>query len=79
MLHQLMYKHKYKVLVLDVRSREEFDRAHIKADAIICIEPSVLLQEQYVNTDMNVGLYAENDHQGNWLNNREISPRFSRP
>jgi hypothetical protein len=78
-LHQLMYKHKYKVLVLDVRSREEFDRAHIKADAIICIEPSVLLQEQYVNNDMNVRLYADNDHQGNWLNNREVSPRFSRP
>jgi len=45
-----MYQHGYKVLVLDVRNREEFDREHIKADAIVCIEPSVLLRERYVTS-----------------------------
>jgi ubiquitin carboxyl-terminal hydrolase 8 len=50
MLHEFMYQHGYKVLVLDVRNREEFDREHIKADAIVCIEPSVLLRERYVTS-----------------------------
>lgn len=31
-----------KVLVLDVRSREEFDEGHIHAKSIVCIEPIVL-------------------------------------
>ncbi|KAG8221069.1 hypothetical protein J3R82DRAFT_2584 [Butyriboletus roseoflavus] len=31
-----------KILVVDVRTREEFDNEHIKADAIACLEPSVL-------------------------------------
>ncbi|CCM01336.1 uncharacterized protein FIBRA_03385 [Fibroporia radiculosa] len=34
----------FKVLVLDVRTREEFDKEHIKADAVVCIEPTVLLR-----------------------------------
>lgn len=38
----------FQVLVLDVRTREEFEREHIRADAVICIEPSVLLRDQYV-------------------------------
>ncbi|KAI0701502.1 hypothetical protein BC835DRAFT_1323013 [Cytidiella melzeri] len=40
----------FQVLVLDVRTREEFEREHIKADAVICIERSVLLREN-VNAD----------------------------
>ncbi|KZW00043.1 UCH-domain-containing protein [Exidia glandulosa HHB12029] len=36
-----------KVLLLDVRTREEFDRKHINAegDAVACIEPSILLRD----------------------------------
>lgn len=49
MLHEFMYAHGYKVLVLDIRTREEFDREHMKADAIVCIEPSVLLRGTYVH------------------------------
>ncbi|KAI0339681.1 cysteine proteinase [Trametopsis cervina] len=44
-LHEYMGKNNFEILILDVRTREEFDREHIKADAIICIEPSVLLRE----------------------------------
>lgn len=51
MLHEFMYQHGYKVLLLDVRNREEFDGEHIKADAIVCIEPSVLLRERCVTSD----------------------------
>ncbi|KAG9313137.1 hypothetical protein JVU11DRAFT_6587 [Chiua virens] len=31
-----------KTLVVDVRTREEFDNEHVNADAIVCLEPSVL-------------------------------------
>ena len=34
------------VLMLDVRTREEFEKERIKADAIVCIEPSVLLRDK---------------------------------
>ncbi|OSX64490.1 hypothetical protein POSPLADRAFT_1065606 [Postia placenta MAD-698-R-SB12] len=37
-------RHNFKVLVLDVRTRGDFEKEHIKADAIVCIEPSVLLR-----------------------------------
>jgi ubiquitin carboxyl-terminal hydrolase 8 len=36
----------YKVLVIDVRNRADFDKEHIKAPAIVCIEPTVLLREK---------------------------------
>ncbi|KAF8628722.1 hypothetical protein AX17_005944 [Amanita inopinata Kibby_2008] len=39
------YIRDHKVLLIDVRDREEFEREHIKATAIICIEPSILLRE----------------------------------
>ena len=35
-------------LILDVRPREEFEKAHIKANAVVCIEPTVLLRGMYV-------------------------------
>lgn len=33
-------------LILDVRSRDEFEKGHIRADAVVCIEPSVLLRDR---------------------------------
>ena len=41
-LHKYMHKNKLKVLILDVRTREAFDYEHIRGDAVVCIEPSVL-------------------------------------
>ncbi|CDO68378.1 hypothetical protein BN946_scf184815.g25 [Trametes cinnabarina] len=43
-LHEYRNKPNFKVLLLDVRTREEFEREHIRADAVICIEPSVLMR-----------------------------------
>ncbi|OLN85324.1 Ubiquitin carboxyl-terminal hydrolase 4 [Colletotrichum chlorophyti] len=34
-----------QVLIIDVRSRVEFDEGHILSQAVICIEPSILLRE----------------------------------
>ena len=47
-LHEWRYKPNIKVLLLDVRTREDFERAHIKADAVVCVEPSILLREKCV-------------------------------
>lgn len=33
---------KFKVLLVDIRAREEFETEHIKNPAIVCLEPSVL-------------------------------------
>lgn len=43
-LYEYRAKHNFKILILDVRSRQEFETEHIKADAVVCIEPSVLLR-----------------------------------
>jgi ubiquitin carboxyl-terminal hydrolase 8 len=45
-LHDYMYRNELKVLMLDVRTREEFNYEHIRGDAVVCIEPSVLLRER---------------------------------
>ncbi|EKM81610.1 hypothetical protein AGABI1DRAFT_35800 [Agaricus bisporus var. burnettii JB137-S8] len=39
------YMHDHSVLVIDVRNRADFDKEHVKAQAVVCIEPSVLLRE----------------------------------
>ena len=43
-LHDYMYRNELKVLILDVRTREAFDCEHVRGDAVVCIEPSVLLR-----------------------------------
>ncbi|KAF8902399.1 hypothetical protein CPB84DRAFT_1746670 [Gymnopilus junonius] len=41
----LGYIREHNVLLIDVRNRADFDREHIKANAVVCIEPSVLMRE----------------------------------
>lgn len=45
-LYEWRYKPNFKVLLLDVRTREDFEREHIKADAVVCIEPSILMRDR---------------------------------
>ena len=40
------YMRDYAVLIIDVRNRADFDREHIKAQNIICIEPTVLMRDK---------------------------------
>ncbi|KIJ65500.1 hypothetical protein HYDPIDRAFT_27500 [Hydnomerulius pinastri MD-312] len=45
-LYDYMYSRTgIKTLVVDIRTREEFDRERIKADALVCLEPSVLVRQ----------------------------------
>lgn len=41
-----------QILLIDVRSRDEFDDGHILAQATICIEPSVLLRDNISAADI---------------------------
>lgn len=45
-LYGYMYNIGYKVLILDVRPREEFEKEHIKASAIVSLEPLVLKRDK---------------------------------
>ena len=45
-LHEWKNKPNFKTLLLDVRTREEFEREHIKADAVVCIEPTILQRDK---------------------------------
>ncbi|KAJ7504212.1 ubiquitin carboxyl-terminal hydrolase 4 [Mycena galericulata] len=38
------YLRDYNVLLLDVRNRADFDKAHIRLEAVVCVEPVVLLR-----------------------------------
>ncbi|KAJ7792723.1 hypothetical protein B0H14DRAFT_161653 [Mycena olivaceomarginata] len=35
------YLHDYNVLLLDVRNRADFEKAHIRTEAVICVEPII--------------------------------------
>lgn len=43
-LHECKHNPNLKVLLLDVRTRENFEREHIRGDAVVCIEPSILMR-----------------------------------
>jgi ubiquitin carboxyl-terminal hydrolase 8 len=38
------YLRDYNVLLLDVRNRADFDKAHIRTEAVICVKPIILRQ-----------------------------------
>lgn len=45
-LLELRDQNNFKLLLIDVRTREEFEREHIRADAVVCVEPSVLMRDK---------------------------------
>ncbi|KAF8839000.1 cysteine proteinase, partial [Paxillus ammoniavirescens] len=56
LLHDYMYKHGLKALVVDIRTREAFDIEHIQVDAVVCIEPSVLERPSVTATSLEDSL-----------------------
>lgn len=44
-LHEVLSKHGVRVLLLDVRMRDEFSREHIKGGAVVCLDPYVLVRD----------------------------------
>ncbi|KAG6315992.1 hypothetical protein E4U22_007444 [Claviceps purpurea] len=49
-------KSKASILLIDIRSREDFDEGHIMASAIICIEPSILMRDKISAADISDSL-----------------------
>ncbi|TCD67929.1 ubiquitin-specific protease doa4 [Steccherinum ochraceum] len=70
-LHDYLHKPHFKVLILDVRPREQFEAEHIKADAIVCIEPSVLLRENVSNEKLEDALALAPRHESTLFSNRD--------
>ncbi|GAB0134442.1 hypothetical protein EsDP_00002815 [Epichloe bromicola] len=49
-------KTKASVLLIDIRSRDDFDEGHIMASSIICIEPSILMRHNVSASDISDSL-----------------------
>ncbi|KAJ6095698.1 hypothetical protein N7486_006444 [Penicillium sp. IBT 16267x] len=58
----LEYLRKFNVLVVDVRSRDQFDNGHIYAKSIICIEP-VALKENVSAEELEERLVVSPEHE----------------
>lgn len=43
-LHDYLKRSELKVLLLDIRNRDDFSTAHIDSNAVVCLEPQVLLR-----------------------------------
>jgi ubiquitin carboxyl-terminal hydrolase 8 len=43
-----------KVLLLDLRTREEFEREHIRGEPVVCLEPMVLRRDKSVVSRLGV-------------------------
>ncbi|KAJ5759247.1 hypothetical protein N7520_006403 [Penicillium odoratum] len=58
----LEYLRKFNVLVVDVRSRDQYDNGHIYAKSIICIEP-VALKENVSAEELEERLVVSPEHE----------------
>ncbi|KAH9944957.1 cysteine proteinase [Epithele typhae] len=70
-LHEWKHKPKFQVLVIDVRTREEFEREHIKAEAVVCIEPSILMRENVTAQSIEDALSVAPRHESGLFTNRD--------
>ncbi|KAL6234732.1 hypothetical protein BDW75DRAFT_158615 [Aspergillus navahoensis] len=58
----LDYLRRYSILLIDVRSREDFDSGHVYAKSIICIEP-VALKENVSAEELEERLVVSPEHE----------------
>ncbi|KDQ26519.1 hypothetical protein PLEOSDRAFT_1043620, partial [Pleurotus ostreatus PC15] len=65
------YMQHYKVLLLDVRHRADFDREHISHKPIVCVEPSILMRESVTGQSLEDALVVAPTNEGVVFSNRE--------
>ncbi|KAL4264076.1 Ubiquitin-specific protease doa4 [Pleurotus pulmonarius] len=65
------YMQYYKVLLLDVRHRADFDREHISHKPIVCVEPSILMRESVTGQSLEDALVVAPTNEGVVFSNRE--------
>ncbi|OJT09766.1 Ubiquitin carboxyl-terminal hydrolase 8 [Trametes pubescens] len=70
-LHECKYNPNLKVLLLDVRTRENFEREHILGDAVVCIEPSILMRENVTAQSIEDALAVGPPHEAVLFKNRD--------
>lgn len=59
------------VLILDIRSREEFDDGHIMSSSIVCIEPNILLRQDITADDIAESMVLSPIDEQNRYENRD--------
>lgn len=60
----------YNILLIDVRSREEFDEGHIYVNSIICVEPTAL-EDGYSAEQLKDRLVLSPDEEQSMFNRRD--------
>lgn len=70
-VYDYIYTNELKVLFIDVRTREEFDREHVRADAVLCIEPSVLMRDNASGSSIEDSLSVAPRNESSLFSNRE--------
>lgn len=68
-LFQFM-KVKGSLLIIDIRSRQEFDDGHIMTTSIICIEPDILARENISCDDISESLVLSPNHEKQMFDKR---------
>ncbi|KAH8077882.1 cysteine proteinase [Cristinia sonorae] len=70
-LHEHLNKPHFEILILDVRTKEQFAAEHIKADAIVCIEPFILLRDSVTDESIQDALTLAPRNQSILFSNRD--------
>ncbi|KAI5123494.1 hypothetical protein M0805_008862 [Coniferiporia weirii] len=72
MLHDYMgRKNEVKILLLDVRTRDEFAKAHIRSDAVVCLEPHVLFRDGLTSEKLEDALSVAPQSENMLFKNRD--------
>ncbi|KAF8159371.1 hypothetical protein B0H34DRAFT_655402 [Crassisporium funariophilum] len=67
----LSYIRDHNVLLIDVRNRADFDREHIKANAVVCIEPSILMREGVTSETLESAMVVAPRQEASLFGNRD--------
>ncbi|KAJ3551115.1 hypothetical protein NM688_g4923 [Phlebia brevispora] len=69
-LHEFLQENP-SVLILDVRPRAQFELGHIKANAVVCIEPSILFREKVSSESIEDALVLAPRTEQNMFSSRD--------
>ncbi|KAL5536690.1 DOA4 [Sanghuangporus sanghuang] len=71
-LHEFLGRgNEVKVLLLDVRTREEFSNGHIKSSEVVCLEPHILSREGLTSEKLEDALVIAPQHESALFRNRD--------
>ncbi|KAJ7019793.1 ubiquitin carboxyl-terminal hydrolase 4 [Mycena alexandri] len=65
------YLRDYNVLLLDVRNRVDFDKAHIRVEAVVCVEPVVLMRSGLTAVGLEDSMFNAPTNETTMFKNRD--------